>query len=506
MASWLPSVGYGMYNSPDETANAVVAEQIAVHSVGTIETATDAEDFLWVHPRSWVGLPGKIVPVGFFGWPVLLALLRRLLGLWLLPWVGGLLLVSSIIPFYLSLRKWFGTGASAVGVLIAFSFPTMIVYANRGLFSNGPVLAFGLWTFWLLLRRGERGWNARLAFVTGLLAGITLSIRPIEAIWIVPWWAWAWAYHANRETWNARRFRLYVSSYTFLFGFLLGVVPSMLLAWNAYGSPFVIGYWLRETSPVVRDAAISASPAAISLFPFGFHPRNAWWNVRSFLFWLTWPWVALIVFAVFRRIGSWRKMTRPFDREHLPVVCAGWTVAWLLFLYGSGLYADHVRVGAVTIGNSFLRYLLPLALLAGWAGAWFVPRMRSPSMRIALVVGFVLFGGWRAFAADDEGLYFTRRELRRYAHIRQETVALLPADAVVFSARSDKIFFPVFRAVSPLPRKEEIARFAAASRVPLALFARPLSQREKDDWMRVGLEPQELSPFGRETLYRLFLR
>lgn len=443
---------------------------------------------------------GKIVPVGFFGWPALLALTQRLFGAWMLPWAGGFALVSAMIPFYAILRRRYDVGSSAIGVIAAFSFPTMVLYANRGLFANGPVIAFGLWTLWMLFRVSERAWNARAALTAGALAGITLSIRPIEAVWLLPWWAWAGAGGSQKSVKPKVR-----ACFLFL-GFVIGIMPSLFLAWDAYGSPFVIGYWLREASSLTSVAAVSVSSPASSFFPFGLHPRNIWWNVRSFLLLLTWPWTALIAIAFLRQVRPWKGVRRLFDREHFPVVLAAWTVAWLLLLYGSGLYADHVRVGAVTIGNSFLRYLLPVALFAGWAAASLAPCIRLPWIRVALVVSLALFGGWRAFIADDEGLGAVRRELIRYGRIRQEAAALLPADAVIFSARSDKIFFPLFRAVSPIPAKEEVARFAASSRASVALFARPLSQREKDDWVRVGLEPQELSPFGRETLFRLVAR
>jgi hypothetical protein len=239
--------------------------------------------------------------------------------------------------------------------------------------------------------------------------------------------------------------------------------------------------------------------------PYGFHPHNLAWNVVAFLGGLFLPWMITLVLALFFSMRGRRMRQLP-----APIFLAAWTAFVLLLVYGSAMYADHVRPGAVTIGNSFLRYLLPLAPLIGWAAAslW-QHAQRFPLGRIIALVGVIALvglGGYRAVFGDDEALLFTRHELVRYSQIRSMSHEWFRPGDVIFSERSDKIFFPEFRAVSPLPPKEEIARLASIDSVRLGLFIRTLSQAQKDAWLEAGVDAQELASFGNERLYRLVPR
>ena len=74
---------------------------------------------------------------------------------------------------------------------------------------------------------------------------------------------------------------------------------------------------------------------------------------------------------------------------------------------------------------------------------------------------------------------------------------------VIVSERSDKIFFPLFRGVSPIPAPEQLAALVQHQPIGIGLFARPLSQSQKDAWRHAGFDAQELVSFSRERLYRL---
>ena len=164
--------------------------------------------------------------------------------------------------------------------------------------------------------------------------------------------------------------------------------------------------------------------------------------------------------------------------------------------------ADHIKPGAVTIGNSFLRYLLRCFL---WESIFLkgIEKMFSATRFYGVAILLCLCGLFTVFAKDDEGLLATRRELRRYASIRAAAMELLPPDTVILSERSDKIFFPVFRTVSPLPSVSERVRLTQTPDTSVALFARPLSQAERDAWRAAGVVSQELESFVRERPYHL---
>lgn len=497
---WIPSLRSRRYASPDETAVAIVAERIASFASPRILEPL-ASAYPWMHPRSWVSQGNALVPVGFLGWPLLLAPFVFVASSRVLPWLGWLLLLSSAYPLFYLLRKRFSFSASWVGVVTMFASPMVILYANRGLFPNVGLLASALWSIWALERVKETG---RGAWIAAVFCGLACIIRPVELVWLVPWWIWTGGSVCIR-----RERRIYVA-----WALFLTILAVFFLA-NAfvYGHWWQIGYWLRDNS-LGHASTISRVQPSVHLFPFGIHPRNILWNIRSFFVPFLWPSVSVVVAALFvyARAQRGRFWYRELFARHAFIILSAWTILVLLLLYGSGLYQDHVQVGAVTLANSFLRYLLPLAPLTGFATAYLFERCAfSPMRRLIAFIAVgcvVLFGIYTTCFKDDESVLATRKELARYEQVLQKAQQVLPSGSIILSERSDKIFAGVYHAVSPMPSLSETTRLIHDTQVlvKVGLYARPPSQMERDAWHAESVELIDLGTFGREHLYRLSSR
>ena len=501
--AYLPSAGLTVYASPDETAMAVAAREIGAHFHAYLSEPL-AVAFPWLHPRSWVSQDGKITTVGFIGWPMIASVFWKIFGDRSLPWIGGLLILSAAYPFYRLLRRRFEPLAAFLGTLVAFTYPAMILYANRGLFPNAPVLACGLWTLWLIDRLRSNPKTGVASWIAlGLLVSATTIIRPVELVWILPWWIWTgWGMKAARKQWIAA-----------ILSFFVLLIPVFILQHQASGHWWSFGYLLKDN--IVPSASASVVPSVASRpwwLPFGFHPRNILFNMRSFLLGLVWPWMLAIGLAFIASVLALKR--RLFDvRQSAPILIAAWTVLILLLVYGNGKYADNIQPDAVTIGNSFLRYLLPLALIVGWSVAYlsrYIRRLRVRPLRAAALSILILFsvalavqGVLSATVNDAEGLATTRGELIRYAAFREEAKQWLNPSQTVFSDRSDKIFFPAFRAVSPMPPLNDVATFIRNENATSGLFIRPMAQSDKDAWRSAGVDVSAVGASGREQLYLL---
>lgn len=479
----IPSAWSQVLSSPDETAVAESARSVFRDASFAREDASVLA-FPWLHPRSYVSLTRHIAPVGFLGWPFLLAIPRVIGGIPLTVIIATLLALSALVPLYQLLRR-FGEEEALVGTWVFTTFPAWILYANRPLFPNAIVVAGALWVSWLLTRPFR---SRAHDVVIGLLMGMTMAIRPVELAWIAPWWMWF--------GWSIRHER------TRLVSMGMGIaVFSLPLAWLAsrtYDGWGMVGYWLHDavsgTLGVPATIASSASPLS-SLFPYGIHVRNVAWNAWTFFTGPLFAWGAL---------GTWCVWFLR-DRLRTPLAyLAFWMTAFLLFMYGQGKYADHIG-GIIAIGNSYIRYLLPLGALLAWLVALVLGRMRTQGARTAMMIVILVIGmmGWyQVLMRDDESLLRTRAELARYATIRATASASFDATSIMISDRSDKVFFPIFRVASPTPPLPEIARLAETG-VSIGLFSRPLSQTESDAYGRYGLLVESVATFGNETLYRL---
>jgi hypothetical protein len=432
----------------------------------------------------------------------------------MVPILATLAALSISIPLYRLLRR-FGPSAAFAGVVVGMTFPTMILFGNRALFPQVGSLVFGIWSLFLIsqLRSDDAPWKFG---VTGLLVALACAARPTEIIWLLPWVMWF------AKDLRPNRTRLF-----WAIGFAL--IPLVFIAGHAqltYGAFWNSGYMVRDNHSIemISLPATPGDPTRSMWFPFGIHPKHVVWNIWSFLVTLLLPWtillggvVGLMGYQAARgKERNWKKLAT----QHAILLLSAWTVLFLVVYYGQGLYTDHVRRGAVTIANSFVRYLLPLAPLSALATAYLFKRFveswddkrvissdRRESRNLYLATSFVVllagYGMYVATVRDNEGLIATRTELARYHDIRRQAAErFAPAD-LILSERSDKIFFPDHRAAL-VPATDEVARLVKAHpEVRVGLFARPLSQSQADAWRKSGFEPTELFVSGREKLYLL---
>lgn len=482
-----------VYLSPDETAVAVAAREFGTRASFRLEYQA-LEAAPWLHPRSWVTHQGAVVPVGFLGLPILAGLVWKIFGELGMLVLTPLLVLAAIFPLWRFLRG-LGWYAQVSGVVAWLTFPTVILYANRGLFPNLALVCLMLWSAYLVWDKpGRWSWLA-----SGFLFGLAGAIRPTEILWMAIWIAAAfWAGKAaGDKTLPYRGIAL------FFFGAAFLPLAAAFMAWRTYGTPFAIGYWLRD--PIVDAAsgqAVSRSAGSAPGWPFGFHPRNVWFNLKGYLFGMLAPWALVSLGAA----AIWFRQ----KRSRLPVFAGAATLVLLSLVYGQAIYQDHVGYNIVSLGNSFLRYLLPVvpfiaasvAVLVGFAAKHLTP-LRAKIFALLLAGGLGIFGVWAAVDHDDEGLRQNVEELDRYELVRQSAYAKYGRRAIVVSDRSDKIFFPVMWAVSPMPDDAKLKDLVDNYPEPVLMFDSIFDMDQLGAWYDRGFLLKPVIETKNQRLYEV---
>jgi len=500
-AGWLtvlPNLQRGIFLSPDETAVYRSAVQFAQTGSMSIPHPS-LKEFPWMHPRSFVTLGESMVPVGFIGMPLILGFLGAVGLTFSFGYITPLLVLGVGLIIWL-LNRESSTTTRLLAVLSWLSFPTIILYANRGLFPNLPTMC-------LTVIGGFMVWQKRTiprSVIAGICIALALAIRPIDAFWILPWAIFAWRFRQDRKQHQERKYLGSVLIAMSVVAIIVGIVQA-----RTYGSVFNIGYFLRD--PMVSQGAIEAiiQPSAQPVteiqtwLPFGFHPRHVWFNLREYLFGFLWPWVLLVGAAI---AISWKK------REARPWILLGiWTLGSCAAVYGHGIYQDHVGINVASLGNSFLRYILPATVFIPLAISVVLQKLSDTKQRYAILAGFALvsvtcaLGLATAFYDGKEALIESAKTLQSYQSIRVSAHAMFGKQVIVFSDRSDKIFFsPGWDAVTPVPDIKSIARLSATrTDIPVLYFGRPLSEQALADWSAQGFTPRQVMTAGNEALYEM---
>lgn len=487
--------------SPDETASFAFARHLGqTGSPAIVEPRSVA--FSWLHPRSFVAQQGNLLPVGFPLWMTILSVVGWIGSGEGILWLSVIVSASFVFPLvWLAERKARFSRIEALALaLVVATIPTMILYGNRSLFTLVPQLSLTCWTLWIM----SRATTSRWAIGSGLLAAITIGLRPVEAVWLLPvfvlvGWIWMWDQ-------VERKGRIFA----WLGGLLLGVgVVALIHAW-VYGTPFSIGYLLRDL-PAVSVQTVSASASSTSwwraFFPYGFSFHQWQQNIRGTWTMGWWPWMVtwmiVVVTWVWKRRGAISR-----DEKIVLTGMLGLTV-WLSFYYGQGRFADNIGGQLFHLGNSLFRYQTPIILAwtmwSLWAVRTYLPSPWNRRVFFVMAIGSMTLGSFWAFTDSQDGILINRQQRQQYAAIRAIVQEKSDPQTIWLSERSDKIVFPT-RAATFIQEPAEVRRFLQTQKNSVWMFRRPPSQAERDRWYAEGLEFIAKYPFDRETIYEVRLR
>ncbi len=489
--AWLPLRTSGIYNSPDETAVAFFSQPSEkIFDIETPDAKYRAELGGLVHPRSMIVSDGKLVPSGFLGLPWLLSLIRRAgFSLDTAELIVPILAVLAVFAWGSTVsrffeNKWIGRVA---GLLLAIH-PAWIYFANRGLLPNVAFVSLLIFSAWAFTRASTSNRIRLLTmFLGGLFLGLAIFVRTNEAMWILPvvlcialrsgWVHFLGvrtAPHRPSETYPVASERFPLQSiYASVLGFALPIAVMFVVNANVYGNALSFGYLLKGDALPIAVSTPFQIPQFLNssilyfLFPFGIHEMNILRNMWNYGFSLFWPFTVLgalgVVLFVKRGLGHIGQMGRIG-----PILVAAAVSAYLLILYGSWNVTDNITPGAVTIGVSYVRYWLPIFVLATipcafaiWRiGVWFsehapvkyrreLARESFPPIAFYLLFFYGLFLSWSFVASGSEGLRATQNTLSDSLEKRAFILERTTESDVVITDRDDKVLFPERQVVFP---------------------------------------------------------
>lgn len=450
----------GLWNSPDETANAFWAERVASGRPLAVVDAIVGLGEGVIHPRSMGVVGDALVPGSFPGLILLFGAFKLIFKL-PLHFYTPILTAAAALCFAALVSRLFDRKTGILAGVLFLAHPAVLYYGTRGLFHNMlfvDALVFAAACF--ALRPLSRMFGARAVAddaLGGFILAWALVVRTSEAVWALPAFA-AFMPFAGKDRWR----RLAVAV-------VAGCVPLLIfLRINAtlYGSPWRTAYVAPapaavETSIAPAAAAPSLEQAPSALLPFGVHPRLVARNVWHYGLKLFW-WQSLLAAAGFAWwLYGLRKASAPQKAYAAGALLAA---AWLATLYGSWFIRDRLDPGTVTIGTSYVRYFLPVYIAALPFAALAIVRLGGrlghPAVVPLLAAVALALGIRSAVFAGDESLRAVRATLEGNAVKRPALLSAVEPGAVVMTERFDKLLVPERLRIIPAT---DASAFAAAA-------------------------------------------
>ncbi|MEK7072958.1 MAG: glycosyltransferase family 39 protein [Patescibacteria group bacterium] len=445
------------FDWPDETSTAYFARRIAA---GESVTAEDPDIALLerrLHPRSVNVRDGMLVPAGFVGLPILLGTVGRVFGNTASLFVVPLLAAASGFGLYVALRSVLSQRHAVLSAVLFLFHPATWYFAAFTHLPNIPFLALLILSAaGMALARSQKKHAVPLFALSGAAAGLAFGIRLSEALWAVPVLlvllaATSFGSPVSRRVAGGVRWR---QAAAWFLGLSLAIAPTLLLQQVLFGS-LLAGY-ARFSEAGIALPSESVGGVLAYIFPFGIHPLRAaarfWDSFLAPFWWYAIPAVVGVILAGYAAWGDASRQRRMFARGAL--VIAGLVCGYLVLLYGSWQFADPLMLAVNTVGRSYVRYWLPIALAMSIAAAGALERLEGfPELRVR-IVGRVLLAGMivasfsLVFVTANESLQQTYYRTREYRRMAAAVEAIVPPDGIILTQRLDKAFFPERRVIA----------------------------------------------------------
>ncbi|MFA6017621.1 MAG: hypothetical protein WCT28_03085 [Patescibacteria group bacterium] len=516
---WLFAGISGVFPSPDERANAFFAQTFAEKLSFCSEEPLNVIAQGLVHPRSTVAPGTCILPSSFLGLPVFIGIVILVFGVFgstvasiaamcVTPFLAGL----GIAAWWWTVRRLTGRESMAdIAAFVVLIHPAFWYYSARVMMHNVPFASFLLIAGSIAILAIDRR-SVWLASAAGAIAALAMTMRLVEAPIFIIVIAIALIFYRRSVPWKLVFFAS--GSVILVFG-LYAALSAMI-----YGSPFVTGYTLPDLRAAAdsADSIVAVAPSMFDrasglLLPFGFHPRAMMKNVLTYGFQL-YPMLSFL--AIIGAVMAWRTKLLGW---RLAVALLFITSVWMGMVYGSWSMADNIDPNAVTVGNSHVRYWLPLfvasSVFVAYAVDAFTRRSRAASMIVIVMLLCVGTLSAQTVFGGTDGLLATRSALISYEEKQERVFELVRCSEggdlrpIVVVDHADKYLFPTCRVIVPLRSDATYAILPTLiDIVPIYYFGLTLPQGDVDflNEEKLGenaLRIDAIETIMDQTLYRI---
>ncbi|MFH1255604.1 MAG: glycosyltransferase family 39 protein [bacterium] len=441
--------------SPDESSNYLFSKLYAQEGqLMFFEKYNILSDDI-MHPRSVRSDWGWLKPVSFLGVILIYGKIASMASYKILPYLTPFFAALGIVFYYLLIKKIFGKRTGFISALILSVFPAFVYYSARSMFHNTLFTVLLIASFYFAYLSAENKKIAPtveilpnlFAALSGCLLGLAIITRSSELIWLIPVWLIIWLP-------NVKKFGL-IKLIIFIAFLFFAISPAMY--WNKilYQSYWRGGYNEMNQSIInMANAAASGGDIKNSMaqiknnfFHFGFHPAESlkmlYFYFAKMFYWIFWP--AFFGFLLMlAKIKKWKK------KHFVYLISLFAAAAILISYYGSWDFHDNPDPKSRTIGNSYVRYWLPIYLGAiPLAVVFFVKFSNIFKKKILirgsrfLIVSFIFFVSIRfVLFGSDEGLITSARKQLAVRSEYEKIISLTENNAVIITQYHDKILFP----------------------------------------------------------------
>ncbi len=438
------------FTSPDETANYFFITQFQDSLSLRFYNQLYGLGEGITHPRSTIVQGGFLIPASFIGMIMLYGAIAKVFGSFVILFLTPALAVLAAIIIFLLLKRVFHTSVAFLTAILLLLHPGYWYYATRGMFHNVAFLVFFLLSLYLILRAFEKKNNLILA-LSGIVFGVSLSIRTVEFFWTSVIILIILIVAGKKGFWQNVLY--------FAGGAAIVLIPYLFILWNLFGGMPYQSYFDDSLSISTSGAGNSfLTQVGKILFPFGVHFAGASERVLDYFIRIFPLFSIFFGFGLFLTIKKF-VAERRWRLEFLYTFLFFFMGIWLFLYYGSWEFYEYIDRTKIILGSSYIRYWLPVSLFSlpfcAIGILKVVSYLRSFRWRvfaISIVLSAFVFTSFHIVLLDPlQGIFALREYANQNKQKAEAVVERTPKDSVIIAGASDKVFFPERQVIVSLP-------------------------------------------------------
>lgn len=407
MAAYPTNDRVWLLNSPDATAIKIMAENFAVN-----------HNFIWNNFSTWpvdifnlrslnVTNQGA-TPGTFIGLPLFYGMCQLIFGK-LTVFINAILAALGVWLMFILVKYLFDERVALLAEFLVIINPAYWYNAAQ---PYGWTIPFLICVLGSLLLLTKVKYNILSLLISGVFFSLAAAIRTSEIIWLIP--LFILVMWLTKQSW--RKIIIWFVGFILL-GKIIIYIENLLVTPQA----------IWAYNPKILQQA--NSPFSINLVSLA---KNIWWYFLQWQWWITIPTLVGIYF--------WLKNHTFKQQLYL------WGLLILiigqLFIYGSWIVMDSPGIIEPTIGNSHIRYWLPIffglvPVLALLINKLFENKKMSllgGGLMVIYVIGALIL----VLTANNDSLLNIKKTLAANANIRQEILSVTTPDTLIIAERADK--------------------------------------------------------------------
>lgn len=486
------------FDWPDETSNYFWIKHYAQTGELSIFEPLNSIAENQIHPRSFnVKKDGSLVPGSFLGLILFYGSLARILGTNSIIYFTPIFAIFGVLAFSGIIKRIFNPKIALISAILLLFNPAWWYYSVTSMLPNVPFISLVLLSIYFLFKADKLKLSHVL--ISSFSIGLAVMIRPAEIIWLAVVYLTVLIY---------LRKKIKISQVViFLVVSFLIVLPMIYQQQFLFGDFLSSGYSQLQQTQNSSCQFCGLIKSLVS--PFGFHPYLVAVNLWNHYFIRLW-WLSLL--AVLGLLAFLLQPTRQRDEIFGYIFLSLFLFAWLGVYYGSWQFTDLLTMTINTLGVSYVRYWLPLYILALpfvaialiWLSSFFKNRWSNLALTVLLIILFYQSANL-VLVSKPDSILPVRERIVTYKEIASEVNQLTEPQSVIVAVRKDKVFFPerkVIHTFDALSLNKELLPILPdlIKAAPVYYYALgPEPNLRLDD----NLKLEVVKSIGQEVLYRI---